>query len=145
MMNGTLPANLTQRGGTYDGAQTIPQNQTATQEAANCSATRPAELTAVASGIAVPLGVLLLASLVAVAVLLRQNRSLKKVSRQGPLTGGMDVSQLKTSHGKVDGDKGQGHTGYSSSPLNEMSDGRIPIEAGGRSVLQELPARSLGS
>jgi hypothetical protein len=78
------------------------------------------------------------------AVLLRQNRSLRKLSQQGSPAGGMAVSQLSPSHGEVEEGKGRGQTVYNYSPLNEMSDGRTPIESGGRSVVQELPARYTG-
>jgi hypothetical protein len=145
MTNGTLTSDDSLQRSVCGDAQTIvSQNQTATQDTAKCSTTGSANVAAIASGIAVPLGILLLASLVAVAVLLRQNRSLRKLSQQGSPAGGMAVSQLSPSHGEVEEGKGRGQTVYNYSPLNEMSDGRTPIESGGRSVVQELPARYTG-
>jgi len=141
MMNGTLTTNNTQHGACDDAQTTVSQNQTATQNTTECSATGSASVTAVASGIAVPLGVLLLASIVAIVVLLRQNRSLKKLSRQGSLVGHSPASQMGAGHGRADGGKGQGQTVYGYSPPSEMSDERAPVESGGRPVASELPAR----
>jgi hypothetical protein len=85
MMNGTLSSSLFQN----NACETQPvgiQNRTIqTLGPTTCSqVTAQSELanvTAIAAGIAAPLGVLLLASLAAVAVLFRQNRSLKRLAQ----------------------------------------------------------------
>lgn len=150
MMNGTLPADLSQRGA-CEAQTTISQNQTSIpttcpSEAAQVSKSGSTNVAAIASGIAVPLGFLLLASIVAVVVLFLQNRSLRKSLRQGPKAESLPASQMSSpSYERAEGAKGQGQAAYSYSPLNEMSDGRNPIESGGRAAAaQEFPARFHG-
>ena len=148
MTNGTLPANLSQPGSCSNAQTTILQNQTAAlpttcpqEEATQVPGSGSERLTAVATGTAVPLGVLLLASVIAVAVLLRQNRSLRRsLLRELPVDH-LPASQMSTSYERAEGRKGQGQAVYSYSSLNEMSDNRTPIESGGRTVAQELPGR----
>lgn len=135
MNNGTLSFDSSQCGAS-DTQTNASQNDTAPQECAPGSEAGSTNVTAIASGIAVPLAVLLLASLAAVAVLLRQNRSLRKASQQG-----LPAEIVPVWQERAEGGKGQGQVAYSYSALNEMSDSRTPIESGGRSVAQELPAR----
>lgn len=149
MTDGTLSSNYSQRA-TCDETQTaISQNQTSTpascpQEGVQVSESGSSNVTAVASGIAVPLGVLLLASLLAVVVLLRQNRALKKSLRQGLPAERLPALQMIASHEGTEGGKSRGQEVYGYTALSEMSDSRAPIESGGRSAAQELPARYHG-
>jgi hypothetical protein len=149
MTNGTLSATSL-RLDTCN-AQTISlDNQThqtsnaSTSPQADVGATcsDPANLTAIIAGIAVPLGVLLLASLVALAVQIRHNRSLKRTLKRGVPSENLPMSQAVSLEGRPQG-KGlaQGRRGlHSCSALNELSNDDTPTESG-RPVVVELPTR----
>lgn len=140
MMNGTLPSSLVQQNACEVQTASSTQNQTIqTLEPTTCpqgtAQAESASVTAVVAGIAAPLGVLLLASLAAVALLFRQNRSLKRAAQHTPLAHSLPVAQAGN-----DGWQGA-HMGC---PAKEMSSEGAAIESGGRPAAQELPARGLG-
>jgi hypothetical protein len=150
MMNGTLSASslhldtcnaqaisLDNQTNQTSNALTSPQADVG----ATCS--DPENLTAITAGIAVPLGVLLLASLVALAIQIRHNRSLKRTLQRGLPSENLPMSQATSLEGRPQG-KGlaQGRQGaHSYSALNELSNDHTPIESGGRPVVVELPTR----
>lgn len=145
MMNGTLPASALHRD-TCDGQLNTSQPQTptsttCTQGCAQTCRSEPSNLATVAAGIAVPLGVLLLASLAALAVLFRQNRALRRSASQPtpPMnTSPTTQDAMKHSAGGMADGMMLGHDEHNS---NE----RALIESDGRSMAQELPARNLGN
>jgi hypothetical protein len=149
-MNGTLSATSL-RLDTCN-AQTISlDNQThqttnaSTSPQADVGATcsDPANLTATTAGIAVPLGVLTLASLIALVVQIRHNRSLKRTLQRGVPSENLPMSQATSLEDRPQG-KGlaQGQQRAHSYPaMNELFNHYTPIESGGRPVVVELPTR----
>jgi hypothetical protein len=140
MTNGTLPSSLFQQKSCEAQTASSTQNQTIqTLEPTTCpqitAQAQSTNVTAIAAGVAAPLGVLFLASLVAVAVLFVQNRSLKRLARHPPLAHGLPAAQAGN-----DGWQGA----HVRSPAKEMSSEGAAIESGGRPAAQELPARGLG-
>lgn len=106
MMNGNLPDNLFQHNACQ--TQTVSsQNQTlAPTTCPQVTVTAQSKVTAITAGIAAPLGVLLLASLAAMAVLFRQNRSLKRLAQQHekPLAHTLPAAQVTSD---ADADSGR--------------------------------------
>lgn len=143
-MNGTLPTSALQRD-TCDSPLNTSQLQTPTSTS-SCRSDS-SDLATVAAGIAAPLGVLLLASLAALAVLFRQNRSLRRSTSQStPMSDTPPTSQnaAKDSTGGMEHSMFPRHNRHNHSFSNEAPIEHALAESDGRAVVQELPTRNLG-
>lgn len=150
MTNGSLPSSLFQQNACETQTVGIQNQTTHTPGPTTCPEVavqaQPPNVAAIAAGIAAPRGVLSLASLAAVAVLWRQNRSLKRsaqhqsLEQKPPFAQAASGGDVEISPVRDEGWQGA----YLHSPAKEMPNESAVIESGGRAVLQELLARNLG-